>query len=346
MIGSAAVSALSHGLTERRESIRAEGVSYADWRDLLRKAVDAEPRVMGFFGGATVESSRGGITLTPRYVNGELSLSDVTYASFAANAIDALRRTAKEYGQKAVVVSRPGLDLEDCVRLFLDQAGAAMPLLESVQTEVAEYGDLPYRRYEFALKYRLGYTKLTMMREATEKEARRLASILFTRDMPAAAKIYLAHNYLCQNVTYQRNAVTKLASASKQCAYGALIEKLCVCQGFAEAFQMLMDLEGIPCRLQDGVILRSGGGHAWNLVAPDGRRWSHLDATWDSVASRPRYDHFCVGDAAYAGLRTWNRDFAHVCDGDPGILPAAREYVRAHRCALLARGIAADVLDA
>ena len=344
---SAAYAALLEGLKERRSEIPVDG-DVSDGEALLRGAIARDPRLITQLSGIRTVGSSRRFSFIFTYEEDAPELSDVTVALCYADALAALRRAAREYRRQVYVVAGKGLDLSDCARFFLDTNGVAMPLLKSMRTEYDDFRTLPYDQYAFTLKYRLGNTKLQMMKADTEKEARRVASLLFLPDMPAAAKIYLAHNYLCRTVTYQHNAETKLEKASKQCAYGALIEKLCVCQGFAEAFQMLMELGGVDCMLIEGTILSSGGGHAWNLVNPDGRRWSHLDSTWDSDSAHPRnrYAHFCVSDEAYRDKRSWDRNFIPTCDGDAAILDAARKYVRAHRSALLARGVPEDVLDA
>lgn len=51
-----------------------------------------------------------------------------------------------------------------------------------------------------------------------------------------------------------------------------------VCEGYARAFKVLCDNEGIPCVLVDG--LGNGGAHMWNSVAVDGV-WYAADVTWD-----------------------------------------------------------------
>ena len=344
---SAAYAAILEGLKERRSEISVDG-SISDWEALLRGAIARDPRLIMEFTGIRTQGSERRFSYFFKYAEDAPDPSEVTCAVCYADALAALRRAAREYRRKVFVVAGKGLDLDDCARFFLDTNGVAMPLLRSMLTDSTSFSSLPYNKHVFTLKYRLGNTKLQMMKADTEKEARRVASLLFLSDMPAAAKIYLAHNYLCRTVTYQHNAETKLEKASKQCAYGALIEKLCVCQGFAEAFQMLMELGGVDCMLIEGTILSSGGGHAWNLVNPDGRRWSHLDSTWDSDSAHPRnrYAHFCVSDEAYRDKRSWDRNLVPTCDGDAAILDAARKYVRAHRSALLARGVPEDVLDA
>lgn len=65
-----------------------------------------------------------------------------------------------------------------------------------------------------------------------------------------------------------------------------------VCEGYAEAFKMLCNREGIPCVI---VVGKSGNdGHAWNYVKMEDGKWYAVDLTWDDKSSI-YYDYFLVG---------------------------------------------------
>lgn len=67
-----------------------------------------------------------------------------------------------------------------------------------------------------------------------------------------------------------------------QTAYGALVEGMSVCAGYARSYQLLLQAVGIPCLYITGTADNGFGvgGHAWNLVKLDGE-WYYSDATWD-----------------------------------------------------------------
>ena len=65
--------------------------------------------------------------------------------------------------------------------------------------------------------------------------------------------------------------------------YGALIQKRCVCEGYAESFKYIMDAYKIPCILVIGTAQNSSGAvenHEWNYVLLD-NKWYAVDVTWN-----------------------------------------------------------------
>ena len=100
------------------------------------------------------------------------------------------------------------------------------------------------------------------------------------------------HDYLCSTVDY-------VNAANSHNAYGALIEHKAVCEGYAEAFQLLLERAGIPTftAIGDSVDPNSGTtvGHEWSYVKLDGK-WYNVDVTWDDH-SETFHQYFNVSDA-------------------------------------------------
>lgn len=71
-------------------------------------------------------------------------------------------------------------------------------------------------------------------------------------------------------------------------AYGALVNGSAVCTGYAQAYNLLAHLVGLPAIYVEGAVLTSGEwiDHAWNLVQIDGE-WLFVDTTWDDSTTRP-----------------------------------------------------------
>ncbi len=65
-------------------------------------------------------------------------------------------------------------------------------------------------------------------------------------------------------------------------AYGALVDRKAVCEGYAKAFALICDMADIPCLYVSGNADNGEGseGHAWNKVKLDGK-WYNVDCTWD-----------------------------------------------------------------
>ena len=92
-------------------------------------------------------------------------------------------------------------------------------------------------------------------------------------------KIKNIHDYLVDNLTYDQT----LSGANIYNLYGALVNKSCVCEGYAKAFKYLLDEAGIENVIVIGTGTNSKGeteNHAWNYVAISGN-WYAVDVTWD-----------------------------------------------------------------
>ena len=83
-------------------------------------------------------------------------------------------------------------------------------------------------------------------------------------------KIKMAHDFLLQNVAY---------TAGYDGAYSALCLGKAVCNGYAAAFQLIMEELGIPCMM----VCSNEINHVWNCVYLEGA-WYNIDVTWDDSA--------------------------------------------------------------
>ena len=109
-----------------------------------------------------------------------------------------------------------------------------------------------------------------------EQAAQAVISSVITSDMTQLQQIVAIHDYLVLNCSYDTSVETNSAPHDAYTAYGALVKQKAVCQGYAAAFQLLMQKLGIP-----GLVVQSTAmNHAWNMVRYNGE-WYHVDATWD-----------------------------------------------------------------
>ena len=95
---------------------------------------------------------------------------------------------------------------------------------------------------------------------------------------------------------YLHDAIAGIASYAEgdnaHNAYGALVDGIAVCEGYAEALQYLLHRVGIRSFI---IIGDAGGPHAWNMVRIDGKYY-HVDLTWDDQDENTYYAYFNITD--------------------------------------------------
>ena len=99
---------------------------------------------------------------------------------------------------------------------------------------------------------------------------------------------------------------------------GALLKGLAVCEGYAEAFKLICDREGIPCITVLGYAEYPNQGHKWNYVKMDDGKWYLVDATWNDQESSIFYSYFLIGEDSktpYYGYSSVPDSSIHVDDG-------------------------------
>ncbi len=86
------------------------------------------------------------------------------------------------------------------------------------------------------------------------------------------------HDYLAKHANYHEDAMVNLEQYPKaHTAYGILVEKTGVCDGYSLAFSYLAEV----CYGIDAMVVGSDSmQHAWNIVELD-NDYYHIDVTWD-----------------------------------------------------------------
>ena len=107
-------------------------------------------------------------------------------------------------------------------------------------------------------------------------------------------KLVSIHDYICKMDTYIMGA------PYCDSAYGALVGRKSVCEGYAEAFKLLCDNAKIDCILVTGLSRidpnKPRETHMWNIVRMDDGKWYAVDATWNDAGDIPKnYEYFLVG---------------------------------------------------
>lgn len=105
--------------------------------------------------------------------------------------------------------------------------------------------------------------------------------ILSETTSPGMSQLEIAlslHDYLVLHCAYDWSVLQNQGEPSYNVytAYGALIEGNAVCQGYAMAYNLLLNKVGIETEY----VTSSTINHGWSLVEIDGT-WYHVDVTWD-----------------------------------------------------------------
>lgn len=115
--------------------------------------------------------------------------------------------------------------------------------------------------------------------------------------MSDVEKALAVHDYLVLNCEYdEERRVNDTLPGYSHSAYGALVSRIAVCDGYSHAFSYLMeDYLGIPCEL----VTSNSMNHAWNLISIGGN-WYHVDATWDDPiwdqTGQVKHEYFLLSD--------------------------------------------------
>lgn len=157
-----------------------------------------------------------------------------------------------------------------------------------------------------------GFKTAEQVREAMKKINEAKEDILGRLTTNTYRNILKIHDYLIDNIDYDQNN-TSIGSYS---IYGALVDKKCVCEGYAKTLKYLLNVANIPCIIVQGTATNSTGkseSHAWNCVYIN-NEWYYIDATWNdpiiigkgTIAKSIQYKYFLKGS------KTMNKDHTLV----------------------------------
>ncbi len=127
-------------------------------------------------------------------------------------------------------------------------------------------------------------------------------------------KVRLVHDVLVLGNTYNDAAadhlITGIPYEMAHCAYSALVINdgyEPVCDGYSEAFKIVLDRMGIPC------VDATSRTHMWNNVKMDDGRWYNVDVTWDDDDRETIcLDYFLIGSHTRVDGEAFYRQRSHV----------------------------------
>lgn len=116
--------------------------------------------------------------------------------------------------------------------------------------------------------------------EKFDAEVDRALSICIAPDMSDIDKLLSLHDYLADTIEYAAD------NDASYTAYGALVGKRAVCQGYSLAYKLLCSRAGIDCGY---AITDQSANHMWNVVCLEDEYYN-IDVTWDDATSRVQYN--------------------------------------------------------
>lgn len=132
-----------------------------------------------------------------------------------------------------------------------------------------------------------------------------------TEEMTDIEKCEVIYEYLSGYVQYSNDLLNALNTSFTFdrgiTAYGAMIDNLTICQGYADAFDMLTSMLGMNCVQIFG---QGNGPHNWNMIELDGN-WYHVDCTWGAafggVDGKCVWNYLFASDAQLGRTHSWDR---------------------------------------
>lgn len=124
-----------------------------------------------------------------------------------------------------------------------------------------------------------------------------------TKDMSEFDIARVLHDYIIITTEFDsENLKNNTLPDSVYTACGVLLDRVAVCQGYAEAYKLLAEAAGLNCKIVTGMT--GDENHAWNIIEIDGE-WYNVDVTWDDPTGvvtttgteNLKYNYFLIPDS-------------------------------------------------
>ena len=128
-------------------------------------------------------------------------------------------------------------------------------------------------------------------------------------------KAIVLHDYLVLNCEYDaENEDLNNIPAESYTAYGTLVKRMSVCEGYSLAYKYLLNQSGIDCLM----VTTQEKNQTWNMVKLDGKYY-HVDVSWDDEVwdriGRVRHDYMFRSDDAFQNECTQKHNNWVVTEG-------------------------------
>ena len=213
-------------------------------------------------------------------------------------------------------LSIPADQISDVVMLFINRHPEYYWLsFESCDVE----NGIAVTLYEDVKPF-MGKSKSTVFGSSSLEEATKKALAVVKPEMSDLEKALVLHDYIALNTEYDyQGYLNGNLPNSVFTIEGTLVEGKAVCQGYALAYQYLLNKVGIESKY----VASSAMNHGWNLVKIFGR-WYHVDVTWDDPVwdqlGQVKHQYFLLSDAGIMGLKHYSWE---VWDNGTETAPAA-----------------------
>ncbi len=141
-----------------------------------------------------------------------------------------------------------------------------------------------------------------------------------TPQMKDYEKELALHDYVVNNTEYDQRAGSADMPDDSYTAYGVLVNKTAVCQGYADAMDRLLTAAGIECKMVIGQGNDGDGwiSHAWNIVKIQGQYYQ-MDSTWDDPVTNDgskllSHSYFNRTDSQIAKNHEWDKSDYPECN--------------------------------
>lgn len=217
-------------------------------------------------------------------------------------------KDTKEAYRKALTALR---DCDYTTRFYSDPSCYAIFYLMLQQHPEYNYNTVVWKNKNGTYGYRRS-SELTEAEQdakmrAADRKAEEFVKSRLNTGMTTAQKLQAIHDYLVGRCSYDQGLKEGNGYEDSYTAYGALVKKKAVCQGYTGAFNLIAQKAGIA---SIAVCGKAGGeNHSWNFVKA-GRSGVYIDCTWDDTLQRGNgicYDYFYVSKSVIARDHVWER---------------------------------------
>lgn len=160
--------------------------------------------------------------------------------------------------------------------------------------------------YGYRISSELTESEQAAKMRAADKKAASFVKNKLKKGMTTTQKLKAIHDYLMNQCSYDYGLTDIDGYEDSLTAYGALVKKKAVCQGYTGAFNLIAHKAGIYSIAVCGTV--SSGKHAWNYIKC-GKSYYYIDCTWDKTLQKGKticYDYFKVTKNVLMQNHNWD----------------------------------------